>query len=90
MHASVVLVVNFSGCYPRYLFISLSIQNVVLYIFFMIFYFFWQKQDNIPIHLKGGPVDKVLFGSTLVLCAVGLAGCLQFFYRMSFPKKIQD
>ncbi|KAK4303947.1 hypothetical protein Pmani_024073 [Petrolisthes manimaculis] len=47
----------------------------------------FQKQNNVPIHLKGGPVDKVLFGSTLILCAVGVAGCFRFFYEMSFPKK---
>lgn len=47
----------------------------------------FQCHNSIPIHLKGGPVDKVLFGSTLVLCAVGLAGCFQFFYGMAFPKK---
>ncbi|XP_069196148.1 cytochrome c oxidase subunit 7A2, mitochondrial-like [Procambarus clarkii] len=47
----------------------------------------FQQHNNIPVHLKGGPIDKVLFGSTLVLCAVGLAGCFQFFYSMAFPKK---
>ncbi|KAK7076751.1 hypothetical protein SK128_024709 [Halocaridina rubra] len=47
----------------------------------------FQASNDIPIHLKGGPVDKVLFGTTIALCAVGLAGCLQYFYSMSFPKK---
>ncbi|KAK4300402.1 hypothetical protein Pmani_027389 [Petrolisthes manimaculis] len=42
----------------------------------------FQKQNNVPIHLKGGPVDKVLFGSTLILCAVGVAGCFRFFYEI--------
>ncbi|XP_071536404.1 cytochrome c oxidase subunit 7A, mitochondrial-like isoform X2 [Panulirus ornatus] len=50
----------------------------------------FQKHDNIPIHLKGGPIDKVLFGTSLIMCAAGLAGCFQFFYKMSFPKKAQD
>ncbi|XP_042242426.1 uncharacterized protein LOC121879727 [Homarus americanus] len=50
----------------------------------------FQHQNNVPIHLKGGPIDKVLFGSTLVMCAVGFAGCLHFFYGMAFPKKSVD
>ncbi|XP_069983285.1 cytochrome c oxidase subunit 7A1, mitochondrial [Penaeus vannamei] len=50
----------------------------------------FQKANSIPIHLKGGPFDKVLFGATLVMCAVGLTGCLNFFYDMSFPKKSED
>ncbi|XP_037788866.1 cytochrome c oxidase subunit 7A1, mitochondrial-like [Penaeus monodon] len=47
----------------------------------------FQKANSVPIHLKGGPLDKVLFGATLVMCTVGLTGCLSFFYDMSFPKK---
>ncbi|XP_045139098.1 cytochrome c oxidase subunit 7A2, mitochondrial-like [Portunus trituberculatus] len=47
----------------------------------------FQTPNNIPIHLKGGPLDRVLFGATLVLCAVGVGSCFQFFYEMSFPKK---
>ncbi|XP_066976207.1 uncharacterized protein [Macrobrachium rosenbergii] len=50
----------------------------------------FQSASPIPIHLKGGPTDKVLFASTAVLCAVGLTGCLSFFYDMSFPKKSED
>ncbi|XP_064121276.1 uncharacterized protein LOC135225758 [Macrobrachium nipponense] len=50
----------------------------------------FQSASPIPIHLKGGPTDKVLFASTVVLCAIGLTGCLSFFYDMSFTKKADD
>lgn len=50
----------------------------------------FQAPNHIPIHLKGGPVDKVLFGATVVLCVVGLGGCFQFFYEMAFPPKKAD
>ncbi|KAG0720670.1 Cytochrome c oxidase subunit 7A1, mitochondrial [Chionoecetes opilio] len=47
----------------------------------------FQAHNSLPIHLKGGPMDKVLFGTTLVLCAAGLAGCFHFYYEMAFPPK---
>ncbi|XP_042856199.1 cytochrome c oxidase subunit 7A1, mitochondrial-like [Penaeus japonicus] len=50
----------------------------------------FQKPSGIPIHLKGGPLDKVIFGATVAMCVVGLTGCLSFFYDMSFPKKSAD
>lgn len=50
----------------------------------------FQAPSTLPIHLKGGPVDKVLFGTTVVLCAVGLAGCFEFFFGMAFPPKKAD
>ncbi|XP_068230269.1 uncharacterized protein [Palaemon carinicauda] len=50
----------------------------------------FQSASPIPVHLKGGPFDKVIFGSTVVLCVIGLTGCFSFFYDMSFPKKKED
>jgi hypothetical protein len=46
--------------------------------------------NGVPVHLKGGPMDKVLYYSTLILCGVGTIGCLELFYTMSFPKKPDD
>ncbi|KDR19493.1 cytochrome c oxidase subunit 7A1, mitochondrial-like [Zootermopsis nevadensis] len=47
----------------------------------------FQKNDGVPIHLKGGPVDKVLYGITLALCAVGTVLSLQTLFVMAYPKK---
>lgn len=46
-----------------------------------------QIDNGMPIHLKGGVMDNLLFLSTLGLNGVGLFMCFQFFYTMSFPKK---
>ena len=48
---------------------------------------FFQAPNDIPIHLKGGPGDRMLFMFTGLLCAVGLAKMGMFFYDFSFPKK---
>ncbi|XP_068243544.1 cytochrome c oxidase subunit 7A, mitochondrial-like [Palaemon carinicauda] len=48
---------------------------------------YFQINNGVPIHLKGGPVDTLLFAATAGLNAVGLFMCLSFFYDMSFPKK---
>merc|ERR1712106_645404 len=47
----------------------------------------FQVDNKLPIHLKGGPRDMMLFSTTLAICGVGLFGCFKFFYDMSFPKK---
>jgi hypothetical protein len=47
----------------------------------------FQRIDDLPVHLKGGPIDKVLFGVTMALCGIGIAYSLQTLYVMSFPKK---
>merc|ERR1711962_473418 len=49
----------------------------------------FQVENNIPIHLKGGPGDRMLFGATLAICGIGLLGCFKFYYDMSFPKKAE-
>jgi hypothetical protein len=51
------------------------------------FYCVFQKKDGVPVYLKGGPVDKVLFGITLALCVYGTAASLQMLYVLSYPKK---
>jgi hypothetical protein len=47
----------------------------------------FQRNDGLPVHFKGGPVDKVLFGITMALCVVGTALSLQTLYVLSYPKK---
>jgi len=47
----------------------------------------FQRIDDLPVHIKGGPVDKVLFGVTMALCVIGIGYSLQTLYVMSFPKK---
>lgn len=47
----------------------------------------FQKKDGVPLYLKGGPVDKVLFGITVALCVLGTALSIQTFYVLSYPKK---
>lgn len=47
----------------------------------------FQKPDGKPIFLKGGPMDKVLFLSTLGLCGFGLLSAFVFIFGSAFPKK---
>jgi hypothetical protein len=46
-----------------------------------------QKDDGVPVHIKGGPVDKFLFGITLALCAVGTIASFHTLYVMAYPKR---
>ncbi|CAG9797749.1 unnamed protein product [Chironomus riparius] len=46
----------------------------------------FQAPSSVPIHLKGGPFDRVLFGSTVVLCGLGVVGVLSFVYSMAKKK----
>ncbi|KXJ71922.1 cytochrome c oxidase subunit 7A, mitochondrial [Aedes albopictus] len=47
----------------------------------------FQKPDGKPVHLKGGPVDQVLFGTTIVLSLVGLLGIGKLIFELSYPAK---
>ena len=47
----------------------------------------FQKDDNVPIFLKGGEFDKILFYTTLGLCGLGLARSFGFIIGMAFPGK---
>ncbi|XP_042233248.1 cytochrome c oxidase subunit 7A2, mitochondrial-like [Homarus americanus] len=49
--------------------------------------FDYQIDNGVPIHLKGGVADNMLFLSTLILNGIGFGMCLHFFYGMAFPKK---
>jgi len=63
------------------LIVDVHIHCILLY--FCVF----QRIDDLPVHMKGGPIDKVLFGITMALCVIGTAYSLQTLYVMSFPKK---
>lgn len=47
----------------------------------------YQLEDGIPVYLKGGFGDRILFQITLLLCAIGLADGLSTLYSMAFRKK---
>merc|ERR1711970_287304 len=47
----------------------------------------FQCDNGAPIHLKGGPMDRLLYTSTLGLNFVGMYMIAKFVYEMSFPKK---
>ncbi|XP_065079008.1 cytochrome c oxidase subunit 7A1, mitochondrial [Ochlerotatus camptorhynchus] len=50
----------------------------------------FQAKNELPVFLKGGPADKVLFMTTVALCGVGLLGIVRFVYSMGFAKKKAD
>ncbi|XP_018573711.1 cytochrome c oxidase subunit 7A1, mitochondrial [Anoplophora glabripennis] len=47
----------------------------------------FQIEDGIPVYLKGGFADKILFGISSTLCAFGIADGIYFLLSMAFPKK---
>ncbi|XP_055541700.1 cytochrome c oxidase subunit 7A1, mitochondrial [Wyeomyia smithii] len=50
----------------------------------------FQAKNTLPIHLKGGPADKVLFLTTVALCGVGILGTLKLIYQLGFTGKKSD
>lgn len=50
-------------------------------------HFEFQAKNDIPIFLKGGPPDKILFGITAVGCGLGLLSIVHLVYQMGFAKK---
>ncbi|XP_030384502.1 cytochrome c oxidase subunit 7A1, mitochondrial [Scaptodrosophila lebanonensis] len=47
----------------------------------------FQAANDLPVFLKGGPVDKALFGITVGLCGIGLVSIVHMIYTMGFAKK---
>ncbi|CAH2244760.1 uncharacterized protein LOC120627435 [Pararge aegeria] len=47
----------------------------------------FQKDNDVPVHLKGGPFDALLYRLTMLLCIVGLAGIGHTIYGHAVPKK---
>lgn len=51
----------------------------------------FQQDNGLPIHLKGGPMDRVLMGLTFVFAGVGLVKAGKFFFEMiSGPSPIPE
>lgn len=50
----------------------------------------FQAKNELPVFLKGGPADKMLFMTTGVLCVCGILGVLRFVYSMGFASKKKD
>ncbi|OWR48277.1 uncharacterized protein LOC116768740 [Danaus plexippus] len=46
----------------------------------------FQKEDDVPVFLKGGPFDAVLYRLTMFLCVVGLGGIAHTIYSHAVPK----
>lgn len=47
----------------------------------------FQFPNNMPVHLKGGPVDRFLMFATGAVCLVGLIECFHVYYVLSYPQK---
>jgi len=47
----------------------------------------FQKPNNVLVHLRGGPADKVLYYATAGLCTIGVAYVLQIVYTLAYPRK---
>ncbi|XP_052893975.1 cytochrome c oxidase subunit 7A1, mitochondrial [Anopheles moucheti] len=47
----------------------------------------FQAKNELPVFLKGGPADKILFGVTASLCVVGVLGIFKMVYDLGFAKK---
>ncbi|KAI5638832.1 cytochrome c oxidase subunit 7A-related protein, mitochondrial-like [Phthorimaea operculella] len=47
----------------------------------------FQKEDDVPVFLKGGPMDAILYRLTMALCLLGLAGVVHTIYGHAIPKK---
>ncbi|XP_041983483.1 uncharacterized protein LOC121736381 [Aricia agestis] len=47
----------------------------------------FQKDNGVPVFLKGGPFDAVLYRFTMLLCIVGLMGFAHTIYGHAVPKK---
>ncbi|XP_066976209.1 cytochrome c oxidase subunit 7A-related protein, mitochondrial-like isoform X2 [Macrobrachium rosenbergii] len=50
----------------------------------------FQVNNSLPVHIKGGPFDKILYGVTAFVCAVGLIECFRVYYVLSYPQPKED
>ncbi|GAB6019531.1 hypothetical protein CHUAL_001105 [Chamberlinius hualienensis] len=50
----------------------------------------FQKAEHLPVHLKGGPLDYVLFYLTAGLVVFGAGLAFKTIYSMSFPKRPEE
>uniref|UniRef100_A0A4W5PV13 Cytochrome c oxidase subunit 7A2 like n=1 Tax=Hucho hucho TaxID=62062 RepID=A0A4W5PV13_9TELE len=47
----------------------------------------FQKSDGVPVHLKGGLMDKMLYRTTMALTIGGTLYCLMALYIAAQPRK---
>ncbi|XP_023935321.1 uncharacterized protein LOC112043891 [Bicyclus anynana] len=47
----------------------------------------FQRDNDLPVHLKGGPFDGILYRFTMLLCIIGLGGIAHTIYGHAVPKK---
>lgn len=47
----------------------------------------FQLNDGIPVYLKGGLMDRVLFGTTVILCVFGVGYGASVIYELAVPPK---
>lgn len=50
----------------------------------------YQQDDGLPIFLKGGTSDRVLFYFTIGLAGFGLTNVIAYIYQSAFPKNHQE
>ncbi|XP_070577186.1 cytochrome c oxidase subunit 7A2, mitochondrial-like [Ptychodera flava] len=50
----------------------------------------FQEPNNIPIHLKGGVIDRILYTTTMVAAAGGTVWTFYEIFKASFPQPKQD
>ncbi|KAK8729844.1 hypothetical protein OTU49_008352 [Cherax quadricarinatus] len=50
----------------------------------------FQMPNDLPVHIKGGPFDRVLFALTGAICFVGLVEVGRVFYVLSYPPKAKE
>ncbi|KAK8405151.1 hypothetical protein O3P69_001610 [Scylla paramamosain] len=47
----------------------------------------FQIPNDLPVHIKGGPVDRILMYITGIVCTLGFIDCFRVYYQLSYPKK---
>ncbi|XP_050716261.1 cytochrome c oxidase subunit 7A1, mitochondrial-like isoform X2 [Eriocheir sinensis] len=45
----------------------------------------FQVPNGLPVHIKGGPMDKIMFAITSAVCLVGFVECFHVWYTLSYP-----
>ncbi|KAK7076749.1 hypothetical protein SK128_024707 [Halocaridina rubra] len=44
----------------------------------------FQLPNDLPVHLKGGPMDKIMYIFTMSVCIVGLIECFHVYYVLAY------
>lgn len=50
----------------------------------------YQKNDNVPVFLKGGTRDKILFYLTVSLAGLGVLGAFKFIWDKAQPPSMDE